>query len=336
MISSYVGENKVFERLFLDGKLEVELCPQGTLAERLRAGGAGIPAFYTPTGYGTKRAEGKETRAVERPLVRARGGDHRRLRASSRRGRATAGATSSIARRRATSTRCAPPPGASPSPRSRSSSRSAQLDPDQIHTPGIYVQRIFQGTDYEKPIEQRTVRARSRSARARVSDEQDGRRHDAARRRRRRGRQGAARRARHHRRDPPHGLQPVLRLADGRGVRGARARGGRWPTPRRCSTAWPKSSSGRRWPKRACRPATTTSAAPPSCRLRSCGRARWPGRWRLGLVGPLPGCALLYARSFALGWSMAGASLALFVGRRRGRQPRLAGHRGRAQGGRHR
>ena len=62
MISSYVGENKVFERLYLDGKLEVELCPQGTLAERLRAGGAGIPAFYTPTGYGTKRAEGKETR----------------------------------------------------------------------------------------------------------------------------------------------------------------------------------------------------------------------------------------------------------------------------------
>src|SRR5689334_21496235 len=62
MISSYVGENKEFERLFLEGKLEVELCPQGTLAERLRAGGAGIPAFYTPTGYGTKRAEGKETR----------------------------------------------------------------------------------------------------------------------------------------------------------------------------------------------------------------------------------------------------------------------------------
>src|SRR5689334_25363595 len=62
MVSSYVGENKTFERLFLEGKLEVELCPQGTLAERLRAGGAGIPAFYTPTGYGTKRAEGKETR----------------------------------------------------------------------------------------------------------------------------------------------------------------------------------------------------------------------------------------------------------------------------------
>src|SRR5579864_1084352 len=62
MVSSYVGENKVFERLFLDGKLEVELCPQGTLAERIRAGGAGIPGFYTQTGYGTLRAEGRESR----------------------------------------------------------------------------------------------------------------------------------------------------------------------------------------------------------------------------------------------------------------------------------
>src|SRR3954468_1926948 len=62
MVSSYVGENKIFERLYLDGKLEVELCPQGTLAERLRAGGAGIPAFYTPTGAGTLRAEGRESR----------------------------------------------------------------------------------------------------------------------------------------------------------------------------------------------------------------------------------------------------------------------------------
>src|SRR5258708_39685930 len=65
MISSYVGENKTFERLFLDGKLEVELCPQGTLAERLRAGGGGSSAFYTPTGYGTKRAEGKEARQLQ-------------------------------------------------------------------------------------------------------------------------------------------------------------------------------------------------------------------------------------------------------------------------------
>src|SRR5437660_10944517 len=62
MVSSYVGENKTFERLYLEGKLEVELCPQGTLAERIRAGGAGIPAFFTPTGYGTEAAKGKETR----------------------------------------------------------------------------------------------------------------------------------------------------------------------------------------------------------------------------------------------------------------------------------
>src|SRR5689334_10460415 len=67
MISSYVGENKIFERLYLDGKLEVELCPQGTLAERLRAGGAGIPAFFTPTGAGTLRAEGRESRSFEFP-----------------------------------------------------------------------------------------------------------------------------------------------------------------------------------------------------------------------------------------------------------------------------
>src|SRR5204862_2416353 len=65
MVSSYVGENKVFEKLFLEGKLEVELCPQGTLAERLRAGGAGIPAFFTPTGFGTQRAEGRETRIFD-------------------------------------------------------------------------------------------------------------------------------------------------------------------------------------------------------------------------------------------------------------------------------
>src|SRR5438874_51441 len=70
MISSYVGENKIFERLFLDKKLEVELCPQGTLAERVRAGGAGIPAFFTPTGAGTLRAEGRETREFNgRPCI---------------------------------------------------------------------------------------------------------------------------------------------------------------------------------------------------------------------------------------------------------------------------
>ena len=160
MISSYVGENKVFERLFLDGKLEVELCPQGTLAERLRAGGAGIPAFYTPTGYGTRRAEGQGDARSGTAAGACSKRPSPATSPSSRRGRATAGATSSIARPRATSTRCAPPPAASPSPRSRSSSTSAQLDADQIHTPGIYVQRIFQGTSYDKPIEQRTVRKR--------------------------------------------------------------------------------------------------------------------------------------------------------------------------------
>src|SRR6185503_12964403 len=70
IVASYVGENKTFERLFLEGKLDVELCPQGTLAERIRAGGAGIPAFFTATGYGTKIAEGKETREFDgRPYV---------------------------------------------------------------------------------------------------------------------------------------------------------------------------------------------------------------------------------------------------------------------------
>src|SRR5215468_10019509 len=101
MVASYVGENKIFEQQFLSGQLQVELCPQGTLAERLRAGGAGIEAFYTPTGYGTQVAEGKET----------------------------AGATSCSARPRATSTRCAPRPAGSRSSRSSSSSRSASSIP---------------------------------------------------------------------------------------------------------------------------------------------------------------------------------------------------------------
>ena len=160
MISSYVGENKVFERLFLDGKLEVELCPQGTLAERLRAGGAGIPAFYTPTGYGTKRAEGKETREWSgRPcvleeaitgdfaIVKAWKGDrwgnlvYRKAARNFNPMCATAGRVTIAEVEELVDV--------------------GQLDPDQVHTPGIYVQRIFAGTNYEKPIEQRTVRKRS-------------------------------------------------------------------------------------------------------------------------------------------------------------------------------
>ncbi|MSP62778.1 MAG: CoA transferase subunit A [Myxococcales bacterium] len=160
MISSYVGENKIFERLFLSGQLEVELCPQGTLAERLRAGGAGIPAFFTPTGYGTKVAEGKETRefpefhpgrhfVMERAIrgdfaiVKAWKGDrwgnlvyrktarnfHPMMAAA---GRITVAEVEQLVE-----------PG--------------ELDPDHVHTPGIYVQRIFQGRDHVKPIEQRTT-----------------------------------------------------------------------------------------------------------------------------------------------------------------------------------
>jgi 3-oxoacid CoA-transferase subunit A len=160
IIASYVGENKTFERLFLDGKLEVELCPQGTLAERIRAGGAGIPAFYTPTGFGTKVAEGKETRqfdgrsfvlehalVADFALVKAWKGDsfgnlvYRKTTRNFNPMMATAAAITVAEVEQLVA------PGA--------------LDPDAVHTPGIYVQRILKGASYEKPIEQRTVRKRS-------------------------------------------------------------------------------------------------------------------------------------------------------------------------------
>ena len=160
MIASYVGENKTFERLFLDGKLEVELNPQGTLAERIRAGGAGIPAFYTATGYGTLVAEGKETRdfggrmyVLERALtadvsiVKAWKGDrfgnlvYRKTTRNFNPMIATAGRITIAEVEQLVE------PG--------------QLDPDLIHTPGIYVQRVVKGAAFEKPIEQRTVRKRS-------------------------------------------------------------------------------------------------------------------------------------------------------------------------------
>ena len=159
MTSSYVGENKVFEKLYLSGQLEVELNPQGTLAERIRAGGAGIEAFYTPTGYGTKVAEGKETREI--------GGRHcvleHALRADFAFVKAWKGDRWGNLVYRKTS-------------RNFNSMKAAagritvaeveelvevgELEPDQIHTPSIYVQRIFQGQGYEKPIEQRTIRPR--------------------------------------------------------------------------------------------------------------------------------------------------------------------------------
>jgi len=160
MIASYVGENKTFERLFLDGKLEVELVPQGTLAERIRAGGAGIPAFYTATGYGTLVAEGKETRefggrmyvleqalTADVSIVKAWKGDrfgnlvYRKTTRNFNPMVATAGRITIAEVEELVE------PG--------------QLDPELVHTPGIYVQRVVKGAAFEKPIEQRTVRKRS-------------------------------------------------------------------------------------------------------------------------------------------------------------------------------
>jgi 3-oxoacid CoA-transferase subunit A len=159
MVSSYVGENKVFEQLFLSGQLEVELCPQGTLAERLRAGGAGIEAFYTPTGYGTQVADGKETREIGgRPCVleHAIRGDFAIVKAwkGDRWGNLIFEKTS-----RNFNPLCAQA-GKITIAEVEELVEVGELDPDQVHLPSIYVQRIFQGTSYEKPIEQRTVRPR--------------------------------------------------------------------------------------------------------------------------------------------------------------------------------
>jgi 3-oxoacid CoA-transferase subunit A len=157
MISSYVGENDEFERQMLSGELEVDLIPQGSLAERCRAGGAGIPAFYTPAGFGTEIAEGKEVRiyngkphileealTADFAIVKAWKGDtagNLVYKAAARNfnplmamaGKITIAEVEELL-----------PAGA--------------LDPNEIHTPGIFVQRIFQGKEFEKRIEQRTTR----------------------------------------------------------------------------------------------------------------------------------------------------------------------------------
>jgi 3-oxoacid CoA-transferase subunit A len=157
MISTYVGENKLFEQLVLSGELQVELNPQGTLAERLRAGGAGIPAFYTPTGYGTMVAEGKETREFDGRnyvLERALRGDFAFIKAwkGDRWGnlifRKTARNFNPMMATAADSVVAEVEQLVEP----------GQLDPDQVHTPGIFVNAIFQGTNYMKRIEKRTVR----------------------------------------------------------------------------------------------------------------------------------------------------------------------------------
>jgi len=159
MISSYVGENKVFEKLFLSGELEVELCPQGTLAERLRAGGAGIEGFYTPTGYGTKIAEGKETREIGGKhcvLEHAIRGDFAIVKAwkADRWGNLVFRKTS-----RNFNPLCATA-GKTTIVEVEELVDVGALDPDHVHLPSIYVHRVFVGTRYEKPIEQRTTRKR--------------------------------------------------------------------------------------------------------------------------------------------------------------------------------
>ena len=157
MISTYVGENQLFEKLVLSGELEVELVPQGTFAERIRAGGAGVAGFFTPTGYGTLIAEGKETRefdgrmyVLERGLkadfafVKAWKGDkwgnlvYRKTARNFNPVMATAGRVTIAEVEHLVEV--------------------GALEPDSIHTPAIYVQRIFRGKDYIKRIEKRTVR----------------------------------------------------------------------------------------------------------------------------------------------------------------------------------
>ena len=157
MIASYVGENKIFEQQFLSGELEVELVPQGTLAERMRAAGAGIPAFYTPTGVGTPVAEGRETRELDGRtylLERALHGDFALVKAW--RGdplgnlvyRDTARNFNPLAAMAARVTIA----------EVEELVEVGELDPNHVHTPGIFVQRILEGHDYEKRIERRTVR----------------------------------------------------------------------------------------------------------------------------------------------------------------------------------
>jgi 3-oxoacid CoA-transferase subunit A len=157
MISSYVGENATFEKQYLSGELELEFCPQGTLAERMRAGGAGIAGFYTPTGVGTLVAEGKEIKNFDgRDYVLERGivGDFAFVKAwkgdkfGNLMFRKTARNFNPMA---ATA-------GKITVAEVEELVEVGSLDPDQIHTPGIYVQRIFKGSAYQKRIEQRTFR----------------------------------------------------------------------------------------------------------------------------------------------------------------------------------
>lgn len=156
MISSYVGENAEFERQLLSGELEVELIPQGTLAERVRAGGAGIPAFFTPAGVGTEVATGKEVREFEGKTYLL---EHW-LRADFAIVKAWKGDTAGNLIYKGTARNFNPMMAAAGKITIAEVEELVPvgaLDPNQIHTPGIYVQRIFQGKNYEKRIEQRTT-----------------------------------------------------------------------------------------------------------------------------------------------------------------------------------
>jgi 3-oxoacid CoA-transferase subunit A len=157
MISTYVGENKEFERQFLQKEIEVELVPQGTFSERIRAGGAGIGGFYTPTGYGTLIAAGKETKVIdgrhyilEQPLradfafVKAWKGDAHGNLVYRRTARNFNPVMATAARTTIAEVEHLVEPG--------------DLDPDLVHTPGIYVKRVLQGHGYIKRIEKRTLR----------------------------------------------------------------------------------------------------------------------------------------------------------------------------------
>ena len=156
MISSYVGENSEFERQLLSGELAVDLIPQGTLAERIRAGGAGIPAFFTPAGVGTEVAEGKEVREFDGKNYLL----EQWLRADFSLVKAWKGDTSGNLIYRGTARNFNPmmaTAGKVTIAEVEELVPLGELDPNEIHTPGIYVQRIFQGKNYEKRIEQRTV-----------------------------------------------------------------------------------------------------------------------------------------------------------------------------------
>jgi len=157
MISSYVGENDEFERQMLSGELEVDLIPQGSLAERCRAGGAGIPAFFTPAGFGTEVAEGKEVRHFNgKPHILESA-----LTADFAFVKAWKGDTAGNLIYKATARNFNPMmamAGKITVAEVEELVPEGSLDPNSIHTPGIFVQRIFQGDRYEKRIEQRTVR----------------------------------------------------------------------------------------------------------------------------------------------------------------------------------